>query len=227
MKKIISLLLALVMCLSLCACGSEKTEPTIETLDYIEAEDYDGWGENAVRGDDLDALIGKWHCEETKQVITITAGTIYLFSQDFNGVNLATVAPANLMDEKLLIDGIGLFTLEESNGVMSITCEETMQVSKGLTFVKEEDLYKFEDLCINWIDPDNGSTLDYDPFNGFTLTYKKDGVKQGEMIAPVFDETMYSLVGSTLYLQGIAEFEIIEDNGTLKLNGVYGEFIPA
>lgn len=227
MKKTISLVLALMMCLSLCACGGEKSEPKEETLDYIEAEDYNGWGENAVRGDDLDDIIGKWHCEETKQVITITAGTIYLFSQDFNGVNLATVSPANLMGEKLLIDGIGLFTLEENSGVMSITCEETMQVTKGLTFVKEEDLYKFDDLCIDWIDPDSGSTLTYDPFNGFTLTYKKDGVNQGEMMAPVFDETLYSLVGDTVYLQNIVEFEIVEENDSLKLVSTYGEFIPA
>lgn len=35
MKQIISLLLALIMCLSLCACAGEETEPTLEMKDYV------------------------------------------------------------------------------------------------------------------------------------------------------------------------------------------------
>lgn len=65
MKKVISLILALVLCLSLCACGGSET-PTTDTPDTS--------NEKVMDKNDTSMYIGKWETEHFR--ITITKGGI-------------------------------------------------------------------------------------------------------------------------------------------------------
>ncbi len=81
MKKVISLLLALVMCLSLCACGDGND--TLETTPNAENESTSRFEENEVTEEpEIDKeILGEWYYVKSTAIITLT------FNEDGTGVH--------------------------------------------------------------------------------------------------------------------------------------------
>ena len=210
MKKAMALILALVMCLSLCACGEKEntTVDTANTATYPGVQVFEG-------GTDLAAYLGDWHCADTQQVLTIKLTGFELFSYDPSDPQMGSALPPQLDGNTMTFDALGAFTIDGD----TLTCNETRVIPADTTFVKEEASITLKEIASHdWINPATGDTLTFTATNGIELIFSGGGSMGG-------DEMFTKVVGNTIYMFGVDVFQIEGEGDSIKLVGKVGEFV--
>lgn len=206
MKKGISLILVLVMCLSLCACG-EKQEQIIATNNSTESFKTDGEYT-------IDDLIGVWHSEDSQQVLFVNPDITsrYNFAPNSSSMDDRDYQ-MEINGDMVAYSRLGKFQIARVNDVLRLSCIETGKVVKGTEFVKVENIITKEDLNGDWYSPSTGNAIK---------------IIEGEIHLNNKQKSIYrqwEIAGNTLYIHSFGAFKIEVNEDAIKLIDDDEEFI--